>query len=54
MINVITNHKNLKYFSTTKMLSCHQAQWSEYLSAFNMVACFWPGKLSEKLDSLMC
>jgi len=29
-----------------------QAQWSEYLSAFNMVIHFRPGKLREKPDSL--
>ena len=23
-IDVVTNHKNLKYFSTTKVLTCHQ------------------------------
>ena len=34
-IDVVTDHKNLKYFSTTKVLSRRQARWSEYLSAFN-------------------
>ena len=51
-VNVVTDHKNLKYFSTTKVLSRRQARWSEYLSAFNMVVHFRPGKLSEKPDSL--
>ena len=36
-VDVVTNHKNLEYFSTTKVLSRHQARWSEYLSTFNMV-----------------
>jgi len=31
-INVVTDHKNLEYFSTTKVLTQRQAQWSEYLS----------------------
>src|SRR5258706_7954995 len=53
-IKVVTNHKNLEYFSSTKVLSCCQACWSEYLSAFNMVVRFHPGKLSEKPDSLTC
>ena len=52
MIDVITNHKNLEYFLSTKTLSRHQACWSEYLSAFNMVVRFRPGKLGEKPDSL--
>ena len=51
-VDVVTNHKNLEYFSTTKVLSRHQARWSEYLSTFNMVVRFRPGKLSEKPDSL--
>ena len=51
-IDVVTNHKNLEYFATTKSLSCRQAHWSEYLAAFNMVVCFRPGKLGEKPDSL--
>ena len=51
-VNMVTDHKNLKYFSTMKVLSRRQARWSEYLSAFNMVVCFRPGKLSEKPDSL--
>ena len=31
-INIVTDHKNLKYFSTTKVLTQRQAQWSKYLS----------------------
>jgi hypothetical protein len=54
MINVITNHKNLEYFSSTKMLTRRQACWSGYLSAFNMVIHFRPGKLGERPDSLTC
>jgi len=51
-IDVITDHKNLEYFLTTKTLTRRQARWSEYLSAFNMVVRFRPGKLGEKPDSL--
>lgn len=51
-IDVITDHKNLEYFSSTKMLTRRQARWSEFLSAFNMVIRFRPGKLGEKPDSL--
>jgi hypothetical protein len=52
MIDIITNHKNLEYFSSTKVLTCCQACWSEYLSAFTMIICFQPGKLGEKPDTL--
>ena len=35
-INMVTDHKNLEYFTSTKKLTCQQAQWSEYLSQFNL------------------
>ena len=31
-INVVMDHKNLEYFSTTKVLTQRQAWWSKYLS----------------------
>ena len=51
-IDMVTDHKNLEYFSTTKILTCQQVQWSEFLSGFNLVICFCPKQLSMKLDSL--
>ena len=51
-IDVVMDHKNLEYFSTTKVLTRRQAQWSEYLSQFNLVIRFRPGCLSTKLDAL--
>ena len=30
-IDVVTDHKNLEYFSTTKILTQRQVRWSEYL-----------------------
>ncbi|KAM4067837.1 transposon Tf2-1 polyprotein [Hirsutella rhossiliensis] len=32
---VITDHKNLEYFTTTKALNQRQVRWSEFLSGFN-------------------
>ena len=52
LINIITDHKNLKYFSTTKMLIWRQVQWSKYLSQFNLVIRFHSGYLSTKLNAL--
>ena len=40
LIDIVTNHKNLEYFSTSKVLTHRQAQWSEYLSSFNLIICF--------------
>jgi hypothetical protein len=31
-IKVLTDHKNLEYFMTTKLLNRRQARWSEFLS----------------------
>ena len=51
-IDVVTDHKNLEYFATTKLLTRRQARWSEFLSQFNMVIRFRPGKLGAKPDAL--
>ena len=49
---MVTDHKNLEYFATTKLLTRRQACWSEYLSQFNMAIRFRPGKLGTKPDAL--
>jgi len=51
-IDIVTDHKNLEYFSTTKVLTWRQVQWSEYLSQFNLVIRFHPGRLGTKPDAL--
>ena len=51
-INIVMDHKNLEYFSTTKVLTWRQAWWSKYLSQFNLVIRFCPSCLSTKLDAL--
>jgi len=51
-IDIVTDHKNLEYFSTTKILIRQQARWSEYLSQFNLVICFHSGHLGTKPDAL--
>jgi len=51
-IDIIADHKNLEYFSTSKVLSCQQAQWSKFLSQFHLVIHFCPRKLSAKPDAL--
>jgi hypothetical protein len=52
-IDVVTDHKNLEYFSTTKVLTRRQVRWSEYLSPFNIVIRFHPGRLGAKPDALI-
>jgi hypothetical protein len=51
-IKVITDHKNLEYFMTTKLLNRRQARWSEFLSRFNFKITYRPGKQGVKPDSL--
>ena len=51
-INIVMDHKNLEYFSTTKVLTWRQAWWSKYLSQFNLVIRFCLGCLGTKLDAL--
>ena len=47
------DHKNLEYFSTTKLLTHRQVHWSEFLCQFNLTICFRPGRLGTKPDALM-
>lgn len=51
-MKVITDHKNLKYFMTTKQLFCQQAYWNKFLSYFNFEIVYYPGKQREKPDTL--
>jgi len=51
-IDIVTDHKNLEYFSTTKILTRRQARWLEYLSQFNLVIRFCPRHLGTKPDAL--
>lgn len=51
-IRVITDHKNLEYFTTTKLLNRRQARWSEFLSRFNFKISYRPGRQGLKPDSL--
>src|SRR6266436_6298284 len=52
VINTVTDHKNLEYFTSSKKLSRHQARWAEFLGQFNMKVWFRPGRLGSKLDAL--
>jgi hypothetical protein len=51
-VEVFMDHKNFEYFTSSKMLTRRQAQWSEYLNAFNLSLHFQPGKLGAKPDAL--
>src|SRR5258708_34929192 len=49
---MVTDHKNLEYFMSSKKLSQRQARWAEFLVQFNMKVCFRLGRLGSKLDAL--
>ena len=51
-IKVLSDHKNLQYFTTTKQLSHRQARWSEYLSRFRFSITYRPGVQGQKPDAL--
>ena len=51
-IRVLSDHKNLEYFMSTKLLSRRQARWSEFLSRFNFRIVYRPGKAGGKPDAL--
>jgi hypothetical protein len=50
-IEVITDHKALEYFMSSKLLSARQARWAEILSRYNFRISYAPGKLN-KADPL--
>jgi len=51
-VEMITNHKNLEYFMSTKQLSRHQARWSEFLSRFNYHIAYHLDKIDDKSNAL--
>src|SRR5215213_367340 len=51
-VQVLTDHKNLEYFMSTKLLNRRQARWSEFLSRFDFKISYRPGKAGGKPDAL--
>ena len=51
-IHILSDHKNLVYFMTTKTLNHYQARWNKYLSRFNFKIVYQPGNLNRKADAL--
>ena len=49
---VYTDHKNLEYFTTTKVLNRRQARWADYLSLFDFKIIYRPGRENGKADAL--
>ena len=51
-VEVITDHKGLEYFMSTKELSRRQARWSEKLADYNFKIKYRPGRTNERADAL--
>ena len=51
-VKVLTDHKGLEYFITTKKLTPRQARWAEFLSEFNFKVTYQTGKKNDKADAL--
>ena len=51
-ITVFSDHKNLEYFNSTKVLNCRQHRWAEFLQPFRFRVVYREGRLNEKADTL--
>ena len=51
-IKIMTDHKNLEHFYTTKKLSRRQTRWAQILSAYNFVIMYQTGRQNAKADAL--
>lgn len=51
-VKVYTDHKAVEYFMSTKELSRRQALWAEFLSEFEFLIMYRPGKLNTIADTL--
>ena len=52
-VKVLTNHKSLEYFMTTKKLTPRQARWAKYLFEYNFVISYQSGKKNDKANTLI-
>ena len=51
-ITVFSDHKNLEYFYSTKVLNLRQHRWAEFLQPFRFKVVYWEGRLNEMADTL--
>ncbi|MBW0573312.1 hypothetical protein O181_113027 [Austropuccinia psidii MF-1] len=51
---VLTNHSSLKYFMSSKILTCRQARWAGFLPEFHFSITYRPGRLATLPDALSC
>ena len=51
-MTVFSDHKNLEYFNSTKVLNRRQHRWAEFLQPFTFKVVYRKGRLNEKADTL--
>jgi len=51
-LQLITDHKNLEYFMSKRLLNRRQARWAQFVSRFNYEIVYQPGKSNGKADAL--
>src|SRR5205085_62399 len=51
-VMVFTDHKNLEYFNSTKILNRREHRWAEFLQPFRFKVVYREGRLNEKADVL--
>jgi hypothetical protein len=51
-IQVYSDHQNLEYFTTTKVLNWRQARWAQELTGVDFKIFYRPGKQNGKPDAL--
>ena len=51
-ITLFSDHKNLEYFNSTKVLNRGQHCWAEFLQPFRFKVVYREGRLNEKADTL--
>ncbi|MBW0534854.1 hypothetical protein O181_074569 [Austropuccinia psidii MF-1] len=49
---VLTDHSSLQYVISSKVLTCRQARWAEFLSEFHFSITYRPGRLATLPDAL--
>jgi hypothetical protein len=52
--HILTDHKNLEYFQTARILSCRQAHWSEEINHHKYTIDYHPSTKNGKADALSC
>ena len=51
-ITIFCDHRNLQYFTSSRVLNCRQARWSLFLADFDFVITYRPGIEQGKSDAL--